>query len=109
MCHHFFTAALLPLLDKGRLSIPGLSASIINIASVAGLTKSPSRGQFAYSSSKAALLHLTKEWARSFTSLRIRVNCIAPGPFPTEMTSGHIDENLKSELGPGAGKSLPSG
>ena len=108
-CHHFFTAALLPLLDKGRTATPGLSASIINISSAAGLTKSSSRGQFAYSSSKAAFLHLTKEWASTFSPLRIRVNCIAPGPFPTEMTTGHIDGNLKSDLGPEAGKNLPSG
>lgn len=107
-CHQFFTAALLPLLDKGRECTPGFSSSIVNISSVAGITKTSSRGQFAYSSAKAALLHLTKEWAHTFVPLRIRVNCIAPGPFPTEMTTGGSDENNKSDLGPGAGKNLPA-
>lgn len=108
-CHQFFTAALLPLLDKGRECAPGFSSSIVNISSVAGITKTSSRGQFAYSSAKAALLHLTQEWAHTFIPLRIRVNCIAPGPFPTEMTTGGSNENNKSNLGPEAGKNLPAG
>ncbi|BDD62287.1 hypothetical protein MAP00_007261 [Monascus purpureus] len=108
-CHQFFTAALLPLLDKGRECAPGFSSSIVNISSVAGITKTSSRGQLAYSSAKAALLHLTQEWAHTFIPLRIRVNCIAPGPFPTEMTTGGSNENNKSNLGPEAGKNLPAG
>lgn len=108
-CHHFFTAALLPLLDKGRQATPGMSSSVVNIASVAAITKTHSRGQFAYSSAKAALLHLTHEWASAFVPLRVRVNCIAPGLFPTEMTTGGSNRDLKSELGVGAGKDFPAG
>lgn len=106
--HHFFTAALLPLLRKGGQAIPGHSSAIINISSSAGITKTHSQGQFAYSSSKAAFLHLTKEWAHTFVPLRIRANCIAPGLFPTEMTTGTSDEHQKSHL-EGAGFHFPAG
>ncbi|KAL2010949.1 hypothetical protein VTN00DRAFT_3667 [Thermoascus crustaceus] len=106
--HHFLTAALLPLLRKGGQAIPGHSSAIINISSAAGITKTHSQGQFAYSSSKAAFLHLTKEWAHTFVPLRIRANCIAPGLFPTEMTTGVSDENQKSRL-EGAGFHFPAG
>ncbi|KAJ9292768.1 hypothetical protein DTO271G3_8467 [Paecilomyces variotii] len=106
--HHFLTAALLPLLNKGREAIPGHSSSIINITSTAGITKTHSRGQFAYSSSKAAFLHLTQEWAHTFVPLRIRVNSIAPGLFPSEMTTGGSDENQKSHI-TGAGQHFPAG
>lgn len=106
--HHFMTAALLPLLKKARENIPGHSSSIVNISSAAAITKTHSQGQFAYSSSKAAFLHLTKEWAHTFVPLRIRANCIAPGLFPTEMTTGHSDENQKSHI-QNAGQHLPAG
>ncbi|KAI9930548.1 hypothetical protein MW887_011302 [Aspergillus wentii] len=106
--HQFLTAALLPLLDKGAKAAPGHTSVVVNVASVAGLTKTHSQGQFAYSSSKAALLHLTREWAHAFMGLSIRVNCIAPGLFPSEMSTGWSDENQKSWLGD-AGKKFPAG
>lgn len=80
--HHFLTAALLPLLDKGQqATTSGHMSTTLNVASLAGATKTHSQGQFAYSSSKAALLHLTRQWAQTFIPLGSRVNCIAPGCF----------------------------
>ena len=49
----FVTAALLPLLEKGRNSVPGYSSSVVNVASISGVMKGTSSGQFAYATSKA--------------------------------------------------------
>lgn len=61
-------------------------SSIINISSVLALT-SVGLPQAAYSSSKAALLGLTRDLAQQWGARKgIRVNALAPGYFPSEMT-----------------------
>ncbi|KAF7122329.1 hypothetical protein CNMCM5793_000286 [Aspergillus hiratsukae] len=107
--HHFLTAALLPLLVKGAKAAPGHSSTVLNVASVAGVTKTHSQGQFAYSSSKAALIHLTREWAHTFAPLGVRVNCIAPGVFPNEITMGRGDEDRRARREEDVGERLPAG
>ncbi len=57
--------------------------SVVNIASISGLRASTLRG--AYGTSKAALIHLTKQQAAELGNIGIRVNAIAPGPVETEM------------------------
>ena len=57
--------------------------SIVNIASISGLRASTLR--VAYGTSKAALIHLTKQQAVELGTLGIRANAIAPGPVDTEM------------------------
>lgn len=97
--HHFLTAALLPLLEKGRQHTQGHSSAIVNISSASGLTKTHSHGQFAFSSAKSAFIHLTKEWAHTFLPLRVRVNCIAPGVFPPIFPGeGVRDESQRERL-----------
>ncbi|KAE8449672.1 hypothetical protein EG329_007447 [Mollisiaceae sp. DMI_Dod_QoI] len=103
----FVSAGFLPLLAKARESTPGFSPSIVNITSVSGVMKGSSNGQFAYASSKAAFLHLTRMLATTFVDAKIRVNSIAPGVFPSEMTAGDSNGDQKSELGSEA--SNPSG
>ncbi|KAI9681231.1 MAG: hypothetical protein M1817_002513 [Caeruleum heppii] len=103
----FVSAAFLPLLAKGREALPGYSSSIVNIASISGFMKGSSSGQFAYATSKAGFLHLTRMMATTFAEAKIRVNCIAPGVFPSEMTAGGSGEDNKSELG--SGMSNPAG
>jgi meso-butanediol dehydrogenase/(S,S)-butanediol dehydrogenase/diacetyl reductase len=57
--------------------------AVVNIASISGLRASTLR--VAYGTSKAALIHLTKQQAVELGSAGIRVNAIAPGPVDTEM------------------------
>ena len=57
--------------------------SIVNIASISGLRASTLR--VAYGTSKAALMHLTRQQAVELGTRGIRVNAIAPGPVETEM------------------------
>jgi NAD(P)-dependent dehydrogenase (short-subunit alcohol dehydrogenase family) len=57
--------------------------AIVNIASISGLRASTLR--VAYGTSKAALIHLTKQQATELGTQGIRVNCVAPGPVDTEM------------------------
>ncbi|KQP21723.1 SDR family NAD(P)-dependent oxidoreductase [Pseudorhodoferax sp. Leaf267] len=57
--------------------------AIVNIASISGLRASTLR--VAYGTSKAALIHLTRQQAVEWGSVGIRVNAIAPGPVETEM------------------------
>jgi NAD(P)-dependent dehydrogenase (short-subunit alcohol dehydrogenase family) len=81
----------------GRVMRPG--SSIINIGSVLGSTTA-ALPQAAYCSSKAAIIGLTRDLAQQWTGRKgIRVNALAPGFFPSEMTDeftpGYLDEMLK--------------
>ncbi len=58
---------------------------IINLASVVAELGNP--GQAAYSSSKAALIGLTKTLSREYASRCITVNAVAPGYVATAMTA----------------------
>ncbi|SNS86019.1 NAD(P)-dependent dehydrogenase, short-chain alcohol dehydrogenase family [Noviherbaspirillum humi] len=57
--------------------------SVVNIASISGLRASTLR--VAYGTSKAGLMHLTKQQAAELGNVGIRVNAIAPGPVETAM------------------------
>jgi len=57
--------------------------AVVNVASISGLRASTLR--VAYGTSKAALIHLTKQYAVELGNAGVRVNVIAPGPVETEM------------------------
>jgi meso-butanediol dehydrogenase / (S,S)-butanediol dehydrogenase / diacetyl reductase len=57
--------------------------AIVNIASISGLRASTLR--VAYGTSKAGLIHLTRQQAAELGAVGIRSNCIAPGPVDTAM------------------------
>lgn len=57
--------------------------AIVNVASISGLRASTLR--VAYGTSKAALIHMTKQHAVELGSVGVRVNAVAPGPVETEM------------------------
>lgn len=95
----FMTTAFLPLLQKGTEQEHGWSSTVINISSISGIVKL-SQHHFAYNASKAAAIHLNKMLAHEVatSNLRIRVNNIAPGVFPSEMTASSSDEKQKSSI-----------
>ncbi|CAJ2505267.1 Uu.00g126610.m01.CDS01 [Anthostomella pinea] len=95
---YYMSMAFLPQLAKGREATPGYTSSVVNVSSISGAMKGNSAGQFAYASSKAAFTHLTRMLATTFTQTKVRVNCIAPGMFPSEMTTGSSNEENKSEM-----------
>jgi NAD(P)-dependent dehydrogenase (short-subunit alcohol dehydrogenase family) len=94
---YFSTVALLPLLQAGTESHGHLSASVIVISSMSGIMRD-SQGHFSYNAAKGGTVHLTKLMSAEFQKVRIRVNSIAPGYFPSEMTAKESDERQKSEL-----------
>jgi NAD(P)-dependent dehydrogenase (short-subunit alcohol dehydrogenase family) len=72
--------------------------SIVNIGSILGST-SAGLPQAAYSSSKAAIIGLTRDLAQQWTGrYGIRVNALAPGFFRSEMTDQYPDDYLEGRL-----------
>jgi NAD(P)-dependent dehydrogenase (short-subunit alcohol dehydrogenase family) len=68
--------ALTPLLKQSK-------GAIVNIASISGLRASTLR--VAYGTSKAAVIHLTRQQAAELGEYGIRANCVAPGPVRTKL------------------------
>jgi len=64
--------------------------SVINITSILGLSASRSVPQASYCMSKGALTNLTRELGNQWARRGIRVNAIAPGWFPTEITAAEM-------------------
>lgn len=91
------TRDLVPLLEKA--ASPEYPARVINIGSMDGLQvpvvqRVPT---FAYSTSKAALHHLTRVMAVDLAPRHITVNAIAPGFFESRMTD-HVLENYRKDI-----------
>jgi NAD(P)-dependent dehydrogenase (short-subunit alcohol dehydrogenase family) len=69
-----------------QAAIPALRetrGAIVNIASISGLRASTLRT--AYGTSKAAVIHLTKQQAAELGENGIRANCVCPGPVRTKL------------------------
>jgi NAD(P)-dependent dehydrogenase (short-subunit alcohol dehydrogenase family) len=85
---------LVSVLDLCRLAAPLLLAApagrVVNVASMFGVVASP--GPMAgYNATKGAVVHLTRHLAAQWGAQGVRVNALAPGYFPTEMT-GHFED-----------------
>ena len=70
------------------------SGSIVNIASVNGLTPNPLVG--AYNVAKAGVIALTKTMAIELAAYSVRVNAIAPGPVYTEFNQRNMAQRAVS-------------
>lgn len=83
------TRACLPRLEAA--ASPADPARVINIGSIDGL-RVPMLHTYAYSSSKAAVHHLTRVLAVELAAKHVTVNAVAPGPFESKMMA----ETLRS-------------
>ena len=79
-----------------RAVIPGMSARnygrIVNIASIAGKEGNPMAA--AYSSSKAAVIAMTKAIGKDLAGTNVLVNCIAPAVIETPLLAGMSEEHI---------------
>jgi NAD(P)-dependent dehydrogenase (short-subunit alcohol dehydrogenase family) len=71
----------------GRGMLAAGRGTIVNVASVLGFVASGQIRQAAYAASKGGVVNLTRELAAQWARRGVRVNALAPGWFPTEMTS----------------------
>jgi NAD(P)-dependent dehydrogenase (short-subunit alcohol dehydrogenase family) len=94
---YFTTVAFLPLLQAATEVHGHLSASVIVISSISGIMRH-AQGHFSYNAAKGGTVQLTKLMSAEFQKVRIRVNSIAPGYFPSEMTTERSGEDQKSEM-----------
>ena len=104
---YFTCVAFLSLLQAGNekfLKKLGFSSQIVLTSSIAAYSKQV-QSSIVYSASKAAATHLTRNLGTYFTDLQIRVNIIAPGLYPSEMTGvsesderGHVSMQGKEAL-----------
>ncbi|MCH9673634.1 MAG: SDR family oxidoreductase [Gammaproteobacteria bacterium] len=82
-----------------KFAIPAIAksggGSIVNISSISALRP---RGLTAYSTSKGAVIALTKAMAVDHGPQQIRVNCVAPGPVYTPMVVGDgMDDEARDQ------------
>jgi 3-oxoacyl-[acyl-carrier protein] reductase len=75
-----------------KVMLPQASGAIVNIASVNALRGHT--GVSVYSATKAAMIGLTKSLAVEAGPAGVRVNCVAPGYFQSEMTAGMTSDQL---------------
>lgn len=76
------TRHCLPLLERAASAED--PARVINIGSIDGI-QIPALETYAYSTSKAAVHHLTRVLAHRLAAKKITVNAVAPGPFESKM------------------------
>ncbi|KZB55575.1 SDR family NAD(P)-dependent oxidoreductase [Thalassospira xiamenensis] len=83
-----------------QAAIPALKqtkGAIVNIGSISGLRASTLR--VAYGTSKAAVIHMTKQQAIELGDFGVRANCVCPGPVKTKLAMAvHSPEIISAYL-----------
>lgn len=82
---HLARLAAVPMIATG-------SGSIINVSSILGLVAAWPIPDASYSSSKGALVSLTRDLACQWARHGIRVNALAPGFFPSESSAPMMED-----------------
>lgn len=97
LMHKVFEVNVFAVIDMIQLATKLMkrkgNGSIINIASIAGTQGS--EGQAVYSSSKGAIVALTKEAAKELAPCGIRVNALAPGFIETDLFKSIGEKKVK--------------
>jgi NAD(P)-dependent dehydrogenase (short-subunit alcohol dehydrogenase family) len=75
----------------------GDGGTIVNVASIWGLVGVGQIPEAGYAASKGGLVNLTRELAAQWARQGVRVNCLAPGWFRSEMTEGVMFGDERSE------------
>jgi len=83
---HLMKLAGVPMVAQGR-------GSVVNVASISGLVASAPIKQANYAASKGGVVNLTREMAVQWARKGVRVNALAPGWFPSEMTEPMQEES----------------
>ena len=85
--HKIYDTNVFGLVNVTQMMVRFLKKSdapcIINMASI--MAEDSDIGQSAYGSSKAAVVNLTKTWAKEYAGIGMRVNSISPGNVDTDM------------------------
>lgn len=74
----------------GRTMLAEGIGSIVNVASILGLVAASPMKDASYCSSKGALVNLTRQLGCEWGRKGVRVNALAPGWFPSEMTQADM-------------------
>ncbi len=85
------TSAFLASREVAKIMIPKKTGSIINISSTFGFGGTEFT-EVGYYASKGGMITMTKALAVELGKHNIRVNAIAPGFFPTDMSKGAMDD-----------------
>ena len=97
---HFVELNLSSCMALTRALVPQMKdrkwGRVIHISSIFAFTSAPERS--VYSATKSALLGLTRASALDLGQFGITVNCIAPGPFLTELTLRNFTEEARQKF-----------
>jgi len=92
---NFFSSIMLA---RGLLEeLKKTRGAVVNVTSIAGSKVHPFAGA-AYSTSKAALMSLTREMAHDFGPFGIRVNAISPGEIDTSILSPGTEKIVEEQI-----------
>ncbi len=84
------------VVSASRAAIPAMArdggGAIVNTSSIAAFRP---HGMTPYTTSKGAVISLTRAMALDHAGQGIRVNCIAPGPIYTPMVAGDMSDELR--------------